>query len=482
MTEEQPFLRNHWSYVASNVFRTILIFGFMILIWWSNSDGQADMRYYLAVVLIMFVFAVAVNIIYWLKTKYYFLEDEIVVMRTTIFRSETRIQYDRLASVNVERDIICRILNATKLSFNLNSSMNVTKAEAYIVLKKDEADRLRESLNSRMFDTVKTVKDETDESQEEAISLVDVSTWDIFLHAFIGMSTYQLLFGIVMALYSILSFYFGDGVTIFPIILFLVEFLMPAFAAFFRYYNYSIVRQGETVTVSSGFFSTRTDCFKLNKVNFVKIREPLLCRILGKSILEAEVVGTSNKNGMPLLCPLKDRDVAYSLFKDLLPEFVCDEQMSVQSRVSMVGLGFWVFLSVAAIATFAYLLVPEIPSGFGMFLNACVVFLYMLCIGWFVLAYRNRSIAMNESIVLAVTGSFDRVSNYILFDKVQFANVYSTPIQRRYGAARCRINMLSTAGATAVVTGVFDAESLERVSDTVMERIRDGRYDFRRFQ
>jgi uncharacterized membrane protein YdbT with pleckstrin-like domain len=106
----------------------------------------------------------------------------------------------------------------------------------------------------------------------------------------------------------------------------------------------------------------------------------------------------------------------------------------------------------------------------------------MLCIGWFVLAYRNRSISMNESIVLVVTGSFDRVSNYILFDKVQFANVYSTPIQRRYGAARCRINMLSTAGATAVVTGVFDAESLERVSDTVMERIRDGRYDFRRFQ
>jgi MFS family permease len=52
----------------------------------------------------------------------------------------------------------------------------------------------------------------------------------------------------------------------------------------------------------------------------------------------------------------------------------------------------------------------------------------------------------------------------------------------RKGRFNGAFNMLSTAGATAVVTGVFDAVSLERVSDTVMARIRDGRYDFRRFQ
>jgi putative membrane protein len=482
MTEEQPFLRNHWSYVASNTFRTLLMFGVMILVWWGTSEGRGDMTYYLAFILVMLVIIVALNIIYWAKTKYYFLEDEIVVIRTTIFRSETRIQYDRLASVNVERDVVCRILNATKLSFNLNSSMNVTKAEAYIVLKKDRADRLREDLNSRMFGTVRAVNDDEEVPQEEAVSLVDVSTWDIFLHAFIGMSTYQLLFGLAMAAYSILSFYFDNSVSVFAIILFVVEFLMPAFAAFFRYYDYSIVRQGDTVTVSSGFFSTRTDCFKLSKVNFVKIREPLLCRVLGKSILEAEVVGTSDTKGMPLLCPLKDSKVAYSLFRDLLPEFACEELQAKQRRISLVALGFWTILSLAVVAVFAYLLVPEIPSGFGMFLNFCVVLLYILCVGWFVLAYRNRSIAMNDSIVLAVTGSFDRVSNYILFDKIQFANVFSNPVERRYGAAKCKINMLSTVGATAVVTGVFEADYLEKVSETVMARIRDGRYDFRRFQ
>ena len=151
MTEEQPFLRNHWSYVASNTFRTLLMFGVMILVWWGTSEGRGDMTYYLAFILVMLVIIVALNIIYWAKTKYYFLEDEIVVIRTTIFRSETRIQYDRLASVNVERDVVCRILNATKLSFNLNSSMNVTKAEAYIVLKKAAKAGMRNSTTKRMM-------------------------------------------------------------------------------------------------------------------------------------------------------------------------------------------------------------------------------------------------------------------------------------------------------------------------------------------
>ena len=50
------------------------------------------------------------------------------------------------------------------------------------------------------------------------------------------------------------------------------------------------------------------------------------------------------------------------------------------------------------------------------------------------------------------------------------------------GAARCDLNLLSTVGASTVTSGVFPAEELEEISSTVMARIRDGRYDFRRFQ
>ena len=83
---------------------------------------------------------------------------------------------------------------------------------------------------------------------------------------------------------------------------------------------------------------------------------------------------------------------------------------------------------------------------------------------------------------LIVAGTCDRVSNYILLDKIQFADVRAGPLERRFGTARCRLSLLSTAGASTVLSGVFPAEKLESVSSEVLKRIEDGRYDFRRFQ
>lgn len=147
---EGPVLRNHWSLVASNTVKSAVTMAFVLLVTLSVNDLLRPDVYLAALGAVSFAF-LAVYIVIWKKTTYHFLQDEIVVRRATVFRSETRIQYDRLASVNVERDFICRILGATKLSFNLNSSVNVSAAEAYIVLSADEAEKLIRETDSRIF-------------------------------------------------------------------------------------------------------------------------------------------------------------------------------------------------------------------------------------------------------------------------------------------------------------------------------------------
>lgn len=507
MNDDTPFLRNHWSMVLSNTLRAALIMALILIInFASNSaaqeEGNGAIMIYSAILALSCVAVIAYSIIIWRKTKYYFKDDEIVVLRTTIFRSETRIQYERLASVNVQRDLVCRLLGTTKLSFNLNSSVNVARAEAYIVLKSDEAEALRNDLYDRMFrasggsavipaDVVITdVPDEENQEHgcprvnplQEAEPLVDVSTFDIFLHSVFGMPTTLALFGILMGIYSVLSLFYGGNVSLFAILIFLVEFIVPAVTTFMRYYGYRIVRVGDTVSISSGLISTRTDSFKLTKVNFVRIREPLMCRLMGRCILEAEVVGNANEKGMPLLCPLKDKKVALELFANLLPEFACDSEFEKQSPVALVGIGLWMAITFAFAALMAYGIKVELPAEYVILLNISVALLVLGIIGWGVSAYRNRLFAMNDSIVLAVTGSFDKVHNYILLDKVQFANVRTTPLQRRKGVGRCSIHMLSASGATYVRSGVFRADVLEKVSSESLARIRDGRYDFRKYQ
>ena len=428
-----------------------------------------------------------IYVIVWLRTWYYFRDDEIVVIRSAIYRSETRIQYDRLASVVVERSVVYRIFGATKLSFNLNSSVNVRRAEAFIVLEEKEAEKLRDSVYARMYGTSES--DEPDAESHVPVvpdydsmeSLVEVSTGDIFLHSFLGMSTVQFAFGMVMLAYSILSLALNSP-SLLAILIFGVEFFIPAIMKFFRYYNYRIVRDGETVVISSGLFATRQDTFELSKVNFVKIREPLICRAMGRAILEAEVVGTADGEGMPLLCPLKDRDIAVALFRSLLPEFQCDAELKSQSKVSLYAITLWMAVTLAVSVGLFYLVMYEVPMEYAMFVNAVFVLVLAFTLGWGLFAYRIRRFSMTDTIALLVTGSFDRISNYVLIDKVQFADIRTSPVMRRTGTARCSVNMLSTMGYSNIRSGVFDLADLEALPATVLGRIKDGRYDFRKYQ
>ncbi len=475
---EGPFLRNHWSVVASGTLRAA-VWAVLAPVMIQVAYGAFTLEGSLLMAAAFMALAAAVNIVIWRRTKYYFLEDEMIVERNTVFRSETRIQYDRLASVNEERDPVCRLLGAVRLSFNLNSSVNASTAEAFIVLKADEAAALRARMDSRIFGRPSPSEDE---AVEEPASLVEVSFTDILLHSLFGMPSAQVGVGAVTLGYSLFTF-FGLGTpSIAATLLFVLDFLLPAASSFLRLYGYRITRSGDMVSVSSGLLSTREDSFLLSKVNCVRIREPFLCRLMGRAILEVEVVGTANGKGVPLLCPLKRRSVALDLFHSLLPEFECSAEPMGQCRVASAGIllrsgavALAVLAAACLILTYEPAVHPDVVVGFA----ALGVF---LCAFWAIMAYRTRSFACDGDIAMLVVGACDRISDYILMDKIQFADVRSSPIQRRRGAARCRISMLSTSGAASVTSGVFPAEELEKMSSIVLARIKDGRYDFRRFQ
>jgi len=99
-----------------------------------------------------------------------------------------------------------------------------------------------------------------------------------------------------------------------------------------------------------------------------------------------------------------------------------------------------------------------------------------------VLLHRNRAIMLGEDIFVMDLGGYDTSREYFLYDKVQIAGTKAGPAARRRGLSRCRIGMISAVGKRTVVSGVFDDEVSSRVQDIVMGRIRDGRYDYRRYQ
>ncbi|MDO5862580.1 MAG: PH domain-containing protein, partial [Thermoplasmata archaeon] len=373
------------------------------------------------------------------------------------------------------------------LMFNVNSGVNATVSEATLVLKRDEADALRDRLSSMIFH-----KEVTVEEDREIETLVEVSNLDIILHATLAQPTYQAIFGLVMLVYAILSlFQENSGGFLSAVVLFAITEAIPFIQVILKYANYRLYRVGDTVTVESGLLSTSRRSFRTNKVNSVRVREPMLARIIGKATLDAEVVGLAGGEGVPILCPLKKKAVVEDLANKLVPELVFEPEPEHQPAraiypmiitdavvsVISIAIGVWLFLNVNSrpdVNSFAETLLLLVEALF-------IVGIPLYRFGGSLLHQRQRMFAMGTESFMFVSGAFDMSTEYVSFDKVQIAAVRAGPLQRRFGLATCRVSQLSSVGFRSVESGLFPPEDLEAVPDEVMARIRDGRYDYRRY-
>jgi uncharacterized membrane protein YdbT with pleckstrin-like domain len=87
---------------------------------------------------------------------------------------------------------------------------------------------------------------------------------------------------------------------------------------------------------------------------------------------------------------------------------------------------------------------------------------------------------MSGSLFTLENGVIDREKDIIQFDRVQISRLDSGFIARRYGLAKCRVSVLSSAGSADIKSGYFDERELSKISSIMLERIANGEYDFRK--
>lgn len=479
--------RNHPEVILDNII--VALFTSLVFVLTIATNGASFLELLLPIVLIVGITA-AISAVIWKKTLYTFDETELVISRTTLFRTEKHIQYTKLASVGVTRSIVNRVFGTTCLTFNVNSSVNAQSSEAKLVLKKDMADALRDELNRRIFS-----KDMSTEADCAVPTMIGVSNMDVVLNSFIGQPTAQALFGLLMTAYTVFTFVTdrqGAFVTAF-IILFLGE-ILPIVSQILRYFNYRIYRVDDTITVESGMLSRVRMSFQVNRINSVRIREPLLARMIGKAVLEAEVVGlaTDMNKAVPVLCPLKARGDVCNLMFMLVPEIAFDADGITQPRSALVPMVLKDIIAaavciIAALATIRShgLLSAEFGSDAA---DLAVLVMAVACafvaVAFFIhtaLAQKNRSYCMGGESFMLVYGGYDKVEEYMLYDKVQYTSLDSGIVARRMGLSRCRFFMMSSIGMQSIRSGYFPSGVLESISSEVVERIRDGRYDYRKY-
>lgn len=431
----------------------------------------------------------------WKKTMILFKETEMTVFRDTVFKKEIRIAYTKIASINVNRGVVNRLTNTSKLLININSRVNSYTPELTLTFGVEMADRIRANLSQKMYNNNILPTDEGN-----IPSIVTITAKDVVLHSFLSQPTASALFGIAMFFIGFYEMFTnsGDfGAGLIAIFFAVITYVIPVIAMIFHYFNYKIYRIGDTIYLSHGFIRTYHKSFKVTKINAIRLRSPLIPRLMGRYMLDAEVVGLAlggnddSKNISPLLCPMKDRGTIDRVMEAIIPEFIYDVEMNYQPKNAakpiFIRATLWSFAFVIAAALF-YDLMTEMFVNEGMIVEhialIIIVISAIIVIGLFINGIWSRRIVgygRSTDLFTFVVGVVDRKITTMSYDKVQMANVESGPFSRPFGLAKCNISLLSSMGSQNIYSGYFDAEDLEAISEEVIARVKDGRYNYRKY-
>lgn len=477
-------IRCHPSIVVERSLSGIVVLGILVM-----QLGRGALP---AVLAVLFVGLVLFNYRQWSLTTVRFNEADVVVERNTLFKTKKTLPYAKMASVNINRGVLNRVLGTARLQININSGSGATVPEAVLTFREDLAEEIRAGMAERLYGS-ETVSDE----EEPVEPTVVFSPADVIVHGLFSVSTYQTVFGFAFLAYSVFQLYISAGVgggALASLLMFVVVQVAPSVSLISHYYNYRVYRRGETIYLEHGLLRTYRTSFAASRINAVRVKRTLAARLLGRSCIEAEVVGLASGSGeslRPVLCLLKDDAEQQRLLEEIVPEFVYE---GVREKQPSGAKGM--LRARAAVASFALALAMIYPSiavyratapltgiagtvlPFALPLATAAVVL-TICYATYV-SYRVTEFGTDSDLFTFVNGAVDRETVVMNYDRVQMVWITEGPAARFFGVARGQVYLLSAIGGASVGSGYFDEGRLAAIGKTVMARIASGEYDYRK--
>ena len=485
MTEER--FRNHPTIIVQHlaIITFAMIFAMVNLL-------MSDFLIGIIVMLVILGVALVFIILYWARRYITFHENEAIVESNIIYKKRKTIPYSKIGSVNLTRGVFNQIFGTTTLSVFVNTSANPKVPEARFTLEMSLAEQIKKDLSKGVFDQH---EDTHDDKQYE--SVIKFSTGDVILHSILGMPTYNLMFGYLMIAYTLLSAIFLEGAGLLPaLMLFAITQPIPIVMSILKYLNFKIYRIGDQIHVQHGTIQKFVSKFDVKRINAIRVRRPLFARMIGKSCLEAEVVGINvdSQETIPLLCLMSSKSEIERTIRELVPEFIYDVKTIEQPKSARFPLLFKAiigsFITIVILAYPAYDLYMD-PYDFGMLSDIKIMFIQYFFVGVIAIcilllfyaahvSFRIKTLSKGDSLCTVVNGILDRQIITMQYDRIQIIEVSSSPTARRFGLARGTARLLSSMGTKKITTGYFPKEELDEVSDIMLERLKNGEYDYKK--
>lgn len=396
---------------------------------------------FIVIVLLLIVFGIFFFIA-WKNTYLFFDNENLIIEKGKIFKQVTTIHLSDIATINITRNILEKILGTSNLKIDLNTSNSVT-FKGKLVFKEDKAYELKNEILLRMG------KD-AGNKEEDFDSLIDYSSQDVFRHMLLSIDIVAILFIIIVyfiVLMGMMETSQTAGVifTIIPILIIIVPLLWSVAKTYLSYFNFKAIRENNQIRLSYGALTTYKYNLPISKINAVIIRQTLQARILGYYNFEVVNAGISEQEEEKTIISLyiKSHNVN-KVLEELIPEY---QNTIVLQNQPKRALGHYLVAKILCIAI-SLVLIP-FTNYFSLLLIPLIVLIALA-------QYKTKQIGKDDNLIIIADGILNKKVTLIKYSNIELVAIKQKLFSPIFGTKVLKINVVGPATNSSFESGLFD--------------------------
>ncbi|MDM0627986.1 PH domain-containing protein [Clostridium perfringens] len=447
-------------------------------------------------IIVLVLLGIAISIFSW-KKEYMLLKGDEAHYHKGIFSKKTTIIPKKsFKSMDISQNLIERILGykivkiespsrevgeedikmslsdedidmLKSFAFGTNKELNNEIIEGFDleenILRKSfldsEAENLKEDYESTLNNRENINKSEKvhiNKSEKVNIKEKKISNKDLILY---GFTSFNLFIAIILIFNawgkiekfinseyvdSVINGYIANEASkigiIFAIVgLFVALIILKAIATvyyFIKYYNFTLLKEGENIKIKYGFFSTKEFSFKENSIKLIKLKSNPLRQLLRRYEINVVIKGYSGEGKEQIIMyPIGNDKEVQNIIREFIPKWSIegDGEGIRHGKIFMI---IKPVLIVFIISLVAYLI---LQIKWVWLINI----ISFITIPSSILKGRNINLKIEENKVRAVTGGFFRTIHILKGKDIQAVGFNTNPIQEKNNIGKIVIDYYS---------------------------------------
>ena len=398
------------------------------------------------IIVLLLIFTI-IFLISWKNTYLSFDNDSLIIERGKLFKRVTTIHLADIATINIKRNILEKILGTSNLKIDLNTNEETYNGK--LVFKNEKAKEIKNEILSRMGKEI--IK------EEEIKSVVEYTTKDVIRHMLLSTNLVSLLILITVTVIIISTTFLMDkqssiAFMIIPTLIIVIPTILEYIKSFLSYYSFKCTRENDHIKLSYGALTTYKFSIPIKKINAVIINQTLQAKLLGYYLIEVVNAGIKAEEDEKTIISLYVKEKEKNIIIDnILTEYQNDIKINNGTKNTLkhylTAKMLWIIISIIACSYTNYLSLLLIPL--------------VLLIAY--IQYKTRKIGNNDNMIVISNGILNKKTTYTKYSNIEVIKSKQKLFSKLFNTRSLQINVVGPMTNNTFISGLFKQQTIENI-------------------